>query len=119
MAVNGFRKCVIFPFNRHVFRDDDFAIHSRRERSPTLQPRQEENEVAPSERDSEDEATLFSIKRRLQIPNTVTTRPLVNSPSTASINRNLIKPVDISPMSSCYYACTSNKGRRGATALIT
>ncbi|CAH2006682.1 unnamed protein product [Acanthoscelides obtectus] len=32
IAVNGFRKCGIFPFQPTIFRDDEFAIHSSNER---------------------------------------------------------------------------------------
>ena len=122
VAVNGFRKCGIFPLNRHVFRDDDFAIHSQRERTPTPpQPHQEEIHVELSERDSEeDDVPLASINKRIQMSDTIITRPLVNSSiSTPSTNKNLVKPADISPVPSCSYASTSKKGKRGATALIT
>ncbi|KAF5281763.1 hypothetical protein FQR65_LT14558 [Abscondita terminalis] len=32
VAVNGFRKCGIFPFQPTIFRDDEFVIHSSNER---------------------------------------------------------------------------------------
>uniref|UniRef100_A0A1Y1N7V7 DDE-1 domain-containing protein n=1 Tax=Photinus pyralis TaxID=7054 RepID=A0A1Y1N7V7_PHOPY len=49
VAVNGFRKCGIFPVNRHVFRDDDFAIHAQRERTPPPSQEESDNEnIAPN-----------------------------------------------------------------------
>ncbi|XP_050306291.1 uncharacterized protein LOC126743304 [Anthonomus grandis grandis] len=66
----------------------------------TPPPPQKLDEKRPEseEIESEDEIPLSSMRDRIKTPDAIPTKPLINSLTTPSTNRKLVKPTDISPM---------------------
>ncbi|KAI4453984.1 hypothetical protein MML48_scaffold00007257 [Holotrichia oblita] len=103
IAINGFRKSGILPFNRHIFRDHDFAIHHQVE--------------AP--------ATSAEELRHVTPPRDITTTKCVEQSYVKRMSHSpdpKVRAHEISPIpSTSFYKSSAKerKSRKGSAALIT
>lgn len=84
VSLHGFEKCGIMPFDRHKFRDHDFAIHEKLETSVD-RPLVDDNENPPSISENSpttncSESTCNKSKPKIQILQNICIKPAAISP---------------------------------------
>lgn len=115
IAINGFRKSGIFPFNKHIFRDHDFAIHHQNEG----------DQIPASNQTDVEQQRQVTPPRYVTPPRSIDTTNGVKDSScnTISVSRDpKVRSQDISPLpSTSFYksADKERKSRKGSAALIT
>ncbi|CAH1972182.1 unnamed protein product [Acanthoscelides obtectus] len=110
IAVNGFRKCGIFPFQPTIFRDDEFAIHSSNERQ-SVEGDNDGNQIAV------DPAVAENLRKERETTPPISTPKLVVPQDICPIPS--LKTKHQSPKPGCSGEASKKGGKRGSTAILT